>query len=107
MPVRPTRIWRMCQRAARSGRSNSWRSDRGLGLGSKVRLVRLRNRHHVIIEIADIVLGADHFNHAAIIDAPVTLNGAPWRRERAGVLDMDLHVDGLAAVDQLESLDHV
>ena len=57
---------------------------------------RLRNRNNILVEITGIVLGANHFDHRAIIDASVTL-------ESDGVLDMDIHFDGPAAVDQFET----
>jgi hypothetical protein len=65
---------------------------------------RLRSRNNIIVEMAGIVLGANHFDHRAIIDAWVTLVGVPWGGESDGVLDIDIQFEGPAAVDQLETL---
>src|SRR6202158_6519306 len=41
------------------------------------------------------------------LDAAITLNGVPWRREGTGILDVKIHLERLTVVDQMEALDDV
>src|SRR5438046_3094497 len=68
---------------------------------SEVRLVRHR---HVIVEQMLVVLGTDFLVHLPL-DAIVTLHHRPRRIEGIRVLEGDVNLHLLAAVDQLEALD--
>src|SRR5258706_12746928 len=74
---------------------------------SEFRIAGLRQRHHVVIEVLGVVLGADHLDHGLVIGPPITLDRVPRRRKRARIFDMHVHFDRPAAIDQFELFDHM
>src|SRR5262249_29011254 len=61
--------------------------DRATARFSKIRLVGLRNRCHLVIEKVQIVLGTDHFRHGSVSYASPALDRRPWHVEGVGVID--------------------
>src|SRR6516225_6739073 len=72
---------------------------------SEIRLVGVRHRLHVIVEKAGIVFSADFLAQRTLLDAPVTLERGPRRREGAGVLDIGNRFQRFSALDDAVALD--
>src|SRR5215471_21169296 len=78
-----------------------------LGYRLEIRLICLRYRLKVLVKMIAVVLGANDFAQRAAVGAPVALDRIPWRREGAGVFNMDVHLERVAIIDHAEALDHV
>src|SRR6516162_10516257 len=73
---------------------------------SEIRLVGLRKRLDLVAEIAGIVLGASFLRERRRNALPA-LARRPRRVERTGVLDREIDLERLAAVEELEALYHM
>ena len=72
---------------------------------SEIRLVGVRHRLHIIVEKVDIVFSANFLAQRTLLDAPVTLERGPRRREGAGVLDIGDRFQRFSALDDAVALD--
>src|SRR6516162_275801 len=73
---------------------------------SEIRLVGLRKRLDLVAEIVGIILGAS-FLRERRRDALPALARRPRHVERTGVLDREIDLERLAAVEELEALHHM
>jgi len=72
----------------------------------KVRRIGLRDRYGVDIEVIGIAVGADGFLNWGGLRLGQDLTRVPWRCEGAGILDVDIYVDGIF-VRHTKTLDDV
>jgi hypothetical protein len=97
-----------------AGNNDAWasaieqcRSQRRARLQSRPRLEIRRVRDpDVILEQMLVVLGADFFVHRTL-NAMIDLHHRPWRVESIRIVERDVHLHRLAALDQLKALDDV
>ena len=71
----------------------------------EIRLLRFGCGVDLQIEVIRVVLGAGPFLYRPQVAARIALAHVPWGGEGHGVFDMDLHLQGLAALDNPEALD--
>src|SRR5262249_43803401 len=71
---------------------------------SEIRLLGVRLRHRVVVEIVGIVLGADVLQHPAGLPASKPLDRRPGRGEGTRIVDRDQDLHHVAALDELEAL---
>src|SRR5262245_45386638 len=94
-----------CDRGGHEVRRGCYRDTR-LRRRSEIRRVVLRNRHDVIAEETDIARFAKVLNERTL-DALPALYAGPRHVEGTRIFDPDDRLQRLAAIHQLEALDHM